>query len=279
MHKLRQGQALRSFCPLVLAAFFASQPAAALTFKSDGSVVQKSGEVVTKTYADRFKEQFSNPDASRWAIADGRPENPPGYFGNDIFLPGTPLLRITKIQQGEDYLKALAEKNGFVDKGALQRFIISNAAPDFLEDLELEEEQAISYVAAGVAEAKNLGQDYSEMVEELQTVALELASAVQEQVESQVQSQVAEQVEESVGDSVSEAVGESVNSAVSVAVATAVDEAVSDLVQEAVSQALDQWMIDVIKEREAQGYTDIQWGYDENGNGFVSSSCSGDGCP
>ena len=263
----------------VLAALFICQPALSLTFKSDGSVVQKSGEVVTKTYADRFKEQFSNPDASRWAIADGRPENPPGYFGNDIFLPGTPLLRLSKIRQGEDYLAALADKNGFADKGALQRFIISNASPEFLEELELEEEQAVSYVAAGIAEAKNLGQDYSQMVEDLQTVALEVASTVQEQIESQVQSQVAEQVEESVGDSVSEAVGESVGSAVADAVASAVDEAVSDLVQEAVSQALDQWMIDVIKEREAQGYTDIQWGFDENGNGYVSTSCSGDECP
>lgn len=95
-----------------LASLLAS-PAAALTFKSDGSVVQKSGAVVSKSFADRFKEQFSNPDASQWAIADGREESPEGYFGNDVLLPGTPLLRITKIQKGDDYLKALAEKKRF----------------------------------------------------------------------------------------------------------------------------------------------------------------------
>lgn len=269
----------------VLAALFICQPALALTFKSDGSVVQKSGEVVTKTYADRFKEQFSNPDASRWAIADGRPENPPGYFGNDIFLPGTPLLRLSKIRQGEDYLAALADKNGFADKGALQRFIISNASPEFLEELELGEEQAVSYVAAGVAEAKNLGQDYSQMVEDLQTVALEVASTVQEQVESQVQSQVAEQVEESVGDSVSEAVGESVGSAVAEsvgsvvaevvaeAVTEAVDEAVSDAVAEAIERGLSDYMIETLKEWEAAGYTDIVIRDDG-----MSATCPDSGC-
>ena len=261
----------------MLAAFFSSQPAFALTFKSDGSVVQKSGDVVAKSYAERFKQQFANPDTTQWAFADGKEENPPGYFGNDIFLPGTPLLRLSKIQQGEDYLAALAEKNGFADKAALQRFIISNAAPDFLEDLELEEEQAVSYVAAGVAEAKNLGQDYSEMVEELQSVAMEVASAVQEQVKTQVQSQVAEQVEESVGDSVSDAVGESVGTAVAAvvneAVTAAVDEAVSEAVAEAISKGLSDWMIGRIKTLEAAGIEIL-----EVGENSITYSCVED-CP
>lgn len=261
----------------VLAALFICQPALSLTFKSDGSVVQKSGDVVTKSYAERFKEQFATPDTTQWAFANGRPENPPGYFGNDIFLPGTPLLRLSKIRQGEDYLAALADKNGFADKAALQRFIISNASPEFLEELELGEEQAVSYVAAGVSEAKNLGQDYSQMVEELQIVALEVASTVQEQVESQVQSQVAEQVEESVGDSVSEAVGESVGSAVAEVVAeavtAAVDEAVSDAVAEAIERGLSDYMIETLKEWEAAGYTDIVIRDDG-----MSGTCPDSGC-
>ena len=170
---------IKTTCSLALIALFANQHAMALTFKSDGSVVQKSGEVVTKSYAERFKEQFANPDISEWAFADGKEENPQGYFGNGVFLPGTPLLRITKIQQGDDYLAALAEKNGFADKTALQRFIISSASPAFLEELELEEEQAISYVAAGAAVAQNLGEEYAQTVNELQTVALEVAAVVQ----------------------------------------------------------------------------------------------------
>ena len=186
-------------------------------------------------------------------------------------MPGTPLLSVSQIKQGEDYLEALASKNGFSDKQSLQRFIIAYATPKFLRELELEEGQAISFVAAGVLENRNLSEDYLELLEDMEMASLEVASIVQEEVESQVQSQVAEQVEESVE--------ENVSSAVAAAVSSAVDEAVTELVQEAVGQALDQWMIDVIKEREAQGYTDIQWGFDANGEGWVASSCSGDSCP
>ena len=277
MHKLRQRQAVKSVCVFLFVTVFSCHPVLALTFKSDGSVVQKSGAVVSKSYAERFKEQFANPDITEWAFADGKEENPQGYFGNGVFLPGTPLLRITKIQQGDDYLAALAEKNGFADKTALQRFIISSASPAFLEELELEEEQAISYVAAGAAVAQNLGADYAKMVDELQTVALEVAAVVQEQVESQVQAQVAEQVEDSVGESVSDAVGESVGTAVAEAVTeavtTAVDEAVSDLVQQAIDKAMDQWIVDTIKEWEEAGYTNITYT-----DGSVSGTCPSTGC-
>lgn len=219
---------LRLCLSTALASLLAS-PATALTFKSDGSVVQKSGAVVSKSFADRFKEQFSNPDASQWAIADGREESPEGYFGNDVLLPGTPLLRITKIQKGDDYLKALAEKNGFEDKAALQRFIIANAAPQFLNDLELSEDQAISYVAAGLAQAKSLGSDYQSMIAELESVALEVASVIEDTVGKQVEKSVEAEVEKSV----------------------------SDAIEEAVSYSLDSWISDAIAYMESLGYSNI----------------------
>ena len=218
----------KSLCYLFLLAALAS-PAAALTFKSDGSVVQKSGKVVAKSFAVRFKEQFANPDPSQWAIANGREESPEGYFGNDVLLPGTPLLRITKIQKGDDYLEALAEKNGFDDKAALQRFIIANAAPQFLEDLELSEDQAISYVAAGLAQAKGLGDEYASLITELETVALDLADSIAESVGKEVEKSVEAEVEKSV----------------------------NEAIEEAVSYSLDSWIEEAIAYMESLGYSNV----------------------
>lgn len=227
--KTRLVPILSCLCLSAALAGLQTSQAMALTFKSDGAVVQKSGEVVSKSFAERFKEQFSSPDKTQWAFADGKEESPEGYFGNDVLLPGTPLLRITKIQKGDDYLKALAEKNGFEDKAALQRFIIANAAPQFLEDLELSEDQAVSYVSAGVAQAKSLGSEYQSMIAELESVALEVASVIEETVGEQVEKSVEAEVEKSV----------------------------SDAIEEAVSYSLDSWIADAIAYMESLGYSNI----------------------
>ena len=47
---------------------FISSIAAGLTFKDDGSIVQKSGEVVQLSFAERFARQFTNP-TNDWPVA------------------------------------------------------------------------------------------------------------------------------------------------------------------------------------------------------------------
>ena len=42
----------------LICCLFSSNFAVALTFKSDGTVVQNSGEVVTESFATRFGNQF-----------------------------------------------------------------------------------------------------------------------------------------------------------------------------------------------------------------------------
>jgi len=44
--------------------------ASALTFKSDGSVVQKSGKVEVESFANRFREEMSKP-TNQWAKSIG----------------------------------------------------------------------------------------------------------------------------------------------------------------------------------------------------------------
>jgi len=68
--------------------------------------------------------------------------------------------------------------------------------------LELSEDQAISYVAAGLAQAKSLGSDYQSMIAELETVALEVASVIEDTVGEQVEKSVEAEVEKSVSDEI-----------------------------------------------------------------------------
>ena len=113
----------------------------ALTFKSDGSVVQKSGKVEVESFANRFRNEMSKP-TKEWAKSSGIPRQIKGYFGDDALMPGVPLLRIQGIKKGEDYLHAVYRLNGLKDKKALYRYIIANASPTFLEEIGLSEGQA-----------------------------------------------------------------------------------------------------------------------------------------
>lgn len=190
-----------------------------LTFKSDGSVVQKSGEVVTESYAERYAKQFFL-DAEKWPVVRGTGEDPTGYLGENLFLPGTPLMVIRNIKQGDSYVEALMNQNGFLDKASLQRFIVANANPEFMEELGLTETQAAAYVGSvDLANFEGLNADYTQ---QLQNVL------------SEIEDVVADSVEESVEDAVEDAVGDAVDDAVSDALDTAFEDWWSGYIQDLV---------------------------------------------
>ena len=186
--------------------------ASALTFKSDGSVVQKSGKVEVGSFADRFRDEMSKP-TNQWAKSTGSPRQVRGYFGDDVLLPGSPLLRIQGIKKGEEYLDAVYRLNGLKDKKALFRYIIANASPTFLEDIGLTESDAQTYLDTALAEM--LADETVENVElanslrGLQAVSLEIDSemedALTEQISETIEKQMEEAVEEAVEDAVEEA--------------------------------------------------------------------------
>ena len=186
--------------------------ASALTFKSDGSVVQKSGKVEVESFANRFREEMSKP-TNQWAKSIGSPKQVRGYFGDDVLLPGSPLLRIQGIKKGEEYLDAVYRLNGLKDKKALFRYIIANASPAFLEDIGLTESDAQTYLDTALAEM--LADETVENVElanslkGLQAVSLEIDSemedALTEQISETIEKQMEEAVEEAVEDAVEEA--------------------------------------------------------------------------
>ena len=186
--------------------------ASALTFKSDGSVVQKSGKVEVESFANRFREEMSKP-TNQWAKSTGSPNQVRGYFGDDALLPGSPLLRIQGIKKGEEYLDAVYRLNGLKDKKALFRYIIANASPAFLEEIGLTESDAQTYLDTALAEM--LADETVENVElanslkDVQAVSLgidsEMEDALTEQISETIEKQMEEAVEEAVEDAVEEA--------------------------------------------------------------------------
>ena len=190
--------------------------ASALTFKSDGSVVQKSGRVEAESFANRFREEMSKP-TNQWAKSTGSPKQVRGYFGDDALLPGSPLLRIQGIKQGEEYLDAVYRLNGLKDKKALFRYIIANASPTFLEDIGLTEGQAQTYLDTALAEMlvdeKVENVELVNSLKNVQAVSLGIDSEMEEALTDQISEAIDKQMEEKVSDAVEEAVEEAVEAA------------------------------------------------------------------
>ena len=190
--------------------------ASALTFKSDGSVVQKSGKVEVESFANRFREEMSKP-TNQWAKSIGSAKQVRGYFGDDVLLPGSPLLRIQGIKKGEEYLDAVYRLNGLKDKKALFRYIIANASPTFLEDIGLTESDAQTYLDTALAEM--LADETVENVElanslkDVQAVSLGIDSEMEEALTDQISEAIDKQMEAMVSDAVEEAVEEAVEAA------------------------------------------------------------------
>ena len=174
-------------------------------WKSDGSVVV-GGVVKKEPYSERYKKQIKNP-SNAWRKAKFTSESIPEYFGNGQFLPGMPLLRMTAIDKGEDYLASLAEKNGFNDKSMLQKFIVSAASPEFLEELGISEEEAIIYAKSGLDLEIDSDDPLYAMIKKFdKDMSSAVSSKINNEVEKQVQKQVEEQVQKQVEDQVEQAI-------------------------------------------------------------------------
>ena len=183
--------------------------ASALTFKNDGTVIQKSGKIESESFADRFKSEMSKP-TSNWAKSTGSPRKFSGYFGDEVLLPGAPLLRIQGIKKGEEYLDAVFRLNGLKDKKALYRYIIANANPTFIEEMGLTETDAQTYLDTAInellgnEEVKNA--ELSRTLEEVQKSSLSINSEIEEVLTDQISEKIDEQMEEAVSEAVEEAV-------------------------------------------------------------------------
>ncbi len=118
--------------------------AAALTFKSDGSVVQKSGAVVRADDASRYQaalEAFNRGEpVEDWPTSGGAGSSRvSGYFGEQILEAGAPLYSIRNVRgSGDKIIETIAKQNGFASSDGLKLSIIANSNDDFQKENNLD---------------------------------------------------------------------------------------------------------------------------------------------
>ena len=118
--------------------------ASALTFKSDGSVVQKSGAIVRANDASRYQaalEAFNRGEpVEDWPTSGGAGSaRKKGYFGEQILETGAPLYSIRNVRvSGDAIIEAIAKQNGFASSDGLKLSIIANSNDDFQKENNLD---------------------------------------------------------------------------------------------------------------------------------------------
>jgi len=168
----------------------------ALTFKTDGSVVQASGKVTQTSYAKRFGTVLSGENV-QWQFSK-ETDTPNGYFGGDLFIIGTPLLRLSKIPEGSNYITELTKQNGFSSEDALQKYVVAAANSDFLEALDLSQDDAIAYV--GNVSDEQIAQMDDSVGNEFSEMQSSVKDALQENLKDLIDEKIKESVSESLSD-------------------------------------------------------------------------------
>ena len=192
-----------------------------VVWKSDGSVVGPSGEIKRKSYGSRFQDQLKNPTIE-WPKATLYGDNPKNYFGNNIFIPGTPLLRMSSIDLGSDYLTKLSKLNNFDNIFDLQKYIIGNANNSFLEELNISENDAIIFLASNIDPLKENIKDINfkktvdkKIIKQIsdfnKKIDNELSEELENNIEDQIQDQIGEEIENNIEDQIQDQIYESLN--------------------------------------------------------------------
>ena len=192
-----------------------------VVWKSDGSVIGPSGEIKRKSYGSRFQDQLKNPTIE-WPKATLYGDNPKNYFGNNIFIPGTPLLRMSSIDLGSDYLTKLSKLNNFDNIFDLQKYIIGNANNSFLEELNISENDAIIFLASNIDPLKENIKDINfkktvdkKIIKQIsdfnKKIDNELSEELENNIEDQIQDQINEELENNIEDQIQDQIYESLN--------------------------------------------------------------------
>ncbi len=135
-----------------LAILIASQPAAALTFKSDGSIVQNDGTVVSQSTQDKYLEALEKYRAGEpvkgfptaqsntglFGFLGAEASAPAGYFGADIVEEGAPLFPLPKNINPSDPIKDIAANLG-MSSSQFTAALVSSASDDWLSENGIDE--------------------------------------------------------------------------------------------------------------------------------------------
>jgi len=117
-----------------------------LTFKSSGEIIASDGEVLTKSFADRYQDAltqyYNGEDIVDWPVVEydrsGNPIKKKGYMGEKILDEGAPLFSLPKFMSG-DPVEAIALNNGMVQENFIQ-VMLANSSEDWANEKGFENE-------------------------------------------------------------------------------------------------------------------------------------------
>ena len=118
----------------------------ALTFKSDGSVISSKGEIMTKSFADRYQEALSQyingEEILDWPVVEinssGNPIKKKGFMGEKLLKEGAPLFSLPKVLSG-DPVEAISMNNGLVQENFIQ-VMLANSSEEWSNEKGFGEE-------------------------------------------------------------------------------------------------------------------------------------------
>ena len=142
----------KSVLCLGLAILIVSQPATALTFKSDGSIVQNDGTVVSQSTQEKYLEALekfragepvtgfptAQSNTGLFGFLGAEASAPAGYFGADIVEEGAPLFPLPKNIDRSDPIKDIAANLG-MSSSQFTAALVSSASDDWLAENGIDE--------------------------------------------------------------------------------------------------------------------------------------------
>ena len=124
-----------------------------MTFKNDGSVVQKDGTVVTKATQERYAEALSDNRAGR-AVSGvpiakktggllntlgAKSSSPSGFFGGDIVEEGAPLILLPSNIDLSDAISSITKNLG-ISSQQFTAALVSSPSGDWLSEHGIRQE-------------------------------------------------------------------------------------------------------------------------------------------
>ena len=240
---------------------------AQVVWKSDGTIIGPGGEIKTKSYGSRFQEQIKNPTLE-WPKASLYGDNPKNYFGNNIFIPGTPLLRMSSIDLRSDYLTKLSELNNFDNILDLQKFIIGNANGAFLEELNISEDAAIIFLSSRPNKLDNTMKNINfkksvdkKINEQLSNFNDKIDDQINQELENNIEEQIQAQVNQELESNIEEQINQELESNI------------GEQIQDQIFESLNDYFDRLEEEYKAKG-----WVVCERTENSIMASSSSDGC-
>jgi len=143
------------------------------TYHSDGSITDKDGKILTKSYADRYQEAldaFNNgKEIIDWPTVKtnkkGKMIGKKGFFGENILEEGAPLLAIDKVSGSKDeILNNIAKQNGYLNEDILKLSLVANSSELFQSEnnISIETYESLKNSYKKLIEAGIIGENVSE---------------------------------------------------------------------------------------------------------------------